>query len=164
MLPQLEIGVAHCEDDGLQHMMLDGADVTDQIRLPQISMYASAVSAIPGVRDYLLETQRAFARKQSVIMDGRDIGTVVLPDADVKIYLTASPEIRAQRRFLELEQRGTPKPFDEVLSEIIERDHNDMNRAVAPLKAADDAVIVDTSELDFEQSKQTLLRTIKERL
>jgi len=164
MLPQLEIGVAHCEDDGLQHMMLDGADVTDEIRLPQISMYASAVSAIPGVRDYLLETQRAFARKQSVIMDGRDIGTVVLPDADVKIYLTASPEIRAQRRFLELEQRGTPKPFDEVLSEIIERDHNDMNRAVAPLKAADDAVIVDTSELDFEQSKQTLLRTIKERL
>ena len=164
LLPQLEIGIAHGGEDGLQHMLLDGEDITDQIRLPQISMYASAVSAIPGVRDYLLETQRTFARRQSVIMDGRDIGTVVLPDADIKIYLTALPEIRAQRRFLELEQRGTPKPFEEVLAEIIERDYNDMHRDVAPLRAAEDAVVIDTSELDFEQSRELLLKTIEERL
>lgn len=163
MLPELDIGLKH-GNDGLQHMYLDGEDVSDAIRLPEVSMYASAVSAIPEVRAFLLEMQRSLARAQSVIMDGRDIGTVVLPDAEVKIFLTADEKVRAQRRCLELEQRGTPKPFDEVLAEIRERDYNDSHRAAAPLRRADGAVLVDTSELDFEQSKALLLKTIRERI
>lgn len=163
MLPELEIGLKH-GNDGLQHMYLDGEDVSDAIRLPEVSMYASAVSALPDVRAFLLEMQRSLARAQSVIMDGRDIGTVVLPDAEVKIFLTADEKVRAQRRCLELEQRGTPKPFDEVLAEIRERDYNDSHRAAAPLRRADGAVLVDTSELDFEQSKALLLKTIRERI
>lgn len=163
LLPELSIGVTH-GDDGLQHMLLNGEDVTEEIRLPQISMYASDVSALPEVRAYLLEMQRSLAREQSVIMDGRDIGTVVLPDAEVKIYLTADAEVRARRRFLELERRGTPKPFDEVLRETNERDYNDSHRAIAPLRRAGDAVPVDTSALDFEQSKALLLQTIRERV
>ena len=163
MLPELEIGMKH-GDDGLQRMYLNGEDVTGDIRLPEISMYASAVSALPPVRAFLLEMQRKLAREQSVIMDGRDIGTVVLPDAEVKIFLTASPEIRAKRRFLELEQRGTPKPCDEVLAELKERDYNDSHRDIAPLAQAEDAALVDTSDLDFEQSKQLLLKTIREKV
>ena len=163
MLPELEIGMKH-GDDGLQRMYLNGEDVTSEIRLPEISMYASDVSALPPVRAYLLEMQRKLAREQSVIMDGRDIGTVVLPDAEVKIFLTASPEIRAKRRFLELEQRGTPKPCDEVLAELKERDYNDSHRDIAPLAQAEDAALVDTSDLDFEQSKQLLLKTIREKV
>ena len=163
MLPELEIGMKH-GDDGLQRMYLNGEDVTGDIRLPEISMYASAVSALPPVRAFLLEMQRKLAREQSVIMDGRDIGTVVLPDAEVKIFLTASPEIRAKRRFLELEQRGTPKPCDEVLAELRERDYNDSHRDIAPLAQAEDAALVDTSDLDFEQSKQLLLKTIREKV
>ena len=163
MLPELDIGLKHGED-GLQRMYLNGEDVTDTIRLPEVSMYASAVSALPPVRAYLLEMQRRFAREQSVIMDGRDIGTVVLPDAEVKIFLTASSAVRAKRRCLELEQRGTPKPYDEVLAEIEQRDYNDSHRAIAPLKQAEDAALVDTSELDFEQSKALLLKTIRERV
>ena len=161
MLPELDIGLKHGED-GLQRMYLNGEDVTDTIRLPEISMYASAVSALPPVRAYLLEMQRKFAREQSVIMDGRDIGTVVLPDAEVKIFLTASSAVRAKRRCLELEQRGTPKPYDEVLAEIEQRDYNDSHRAIAPLRQAEDAALVDTSELDFEQSKALMLKTIRE--
>ena len=163
LLPELEIGMRHGED-GLQRMYLNGEDVTGDIRLPEISMYASAVSALPPVRAFLLEMQRRLAREQSVIMDGRDIGTVVLPDADVKIFLTASPEIRAKRRFLELEQRGTPKPYDEVLAELRERDYNDSHRDIAPLKQAEDAALVDTSGLDFEQSKALILKKIWERV
>ncbi len=163
MLPELDIGLKHGED-GLQRMYLNGEDVTDTIRLPEISMYASAVSALPPVRAYLLEMQRKFAREQSVIMDGRDIGTVVLPDAEVKIFLTASSAVRAKRRCLELEQRGTPKPYDEVLAEIEQRDYNDSHRAIAPLKQAEDAALVDTSELDFEQSKALMLKTIREKV
>lgn len=163
MLPELEIGMKH-GDDGLQRMYLNGEDVTGDIRLPEISMYASAVSALPPVRAFLLEMQRKLAREQSVIMDGRDIGTVVLPDAEVKIFLTASPEIRAKRRCLELEQRGTPKPCDEVLAELRERDYNDSHRDIAPLAQAEDAALVDTSDLDFEQSKQLLLKTIREKV
>ena len=127
-------------------------------------MYASAVSAQPAVRAFLLEMQRALARQQSVIMDGRDIGTVVLPDAEVKIYLTADAEVRARRRFLELEQRGTPKPFEEVLAEQKERDWNDTHRDVAPLRQADDAIRLDTSRLDFEQSRELILKTVRERV
>jgi cytidylate kinase len=127
-------------------------------------MYSSAVSALPPVRAFLLEMQRRFAREQSVIMDGRDIGTVVLPDADVKIFLTAGAEVRAQRRCLELEQRGTPKPYDEVLAELKERDWNDMHRAIAPLVRAEDAVLLDTTALDFDQSREALLHIIRERV
>ena len=162
LLPELDIGLRHGED-GEQRMYLNGEDVSAEIRLPEISMYASAVSALPPVRAFLLEMQRRFAREQSVIMDGRDIGTVVLPDAEVKIYLTADAEVRAQRRCLELEQRGTPRPYDEVLAELKERDWNDSHRAIAPLRRAEDAALVDTSALDFEQSRELLLQTIRER-
>ncbi|MDY3282374.1 (d)CMP kinase [Dysosmobacter sp.] len=161
-LPGLRIEMRY-GDDGLQHMLLGGEDVTAQIRLPEISMYASAVSAHPEVRSYLLEMQRALARSNSVVMDGRDIGTVVLPEAQVKVFLTASPETRAARRCRELEQRGTPEPFEKVLEDIRRRDYNDTHRAAAPLRQAEDAVYLDTTELDFAQSRQALLDIIRER-
>jgi cytidylate kinase len=161
-LPEIQVEMTY-GDDGLQHMLLNGADVTKEIRLPEISMYASAVSAHPAVRAFLLEMQRQLARTNNVIMDGRDIGTVVLPDAKVKVYLTASSEERARRRCLELEQRGTPEPFEKVLKEIEERDWNDSHRAVAPLRQADDAVLLDTTELNFEQSEEALLKIIEEK-
>ncbi len=163
LLKDLRIDMAFDEIGG-QRMLLDGKDVSKEIRLPEISMYASNVSALPCVRAYLLEMQRDTARKQSVIMDGRDIGTVVLPDADLKIYLTASAEERARRRCLELTERGTPKAYEEVLREINERDYQDMHRDIAPLREAEDAVRVDTSKLDFEESKQALLDLIREKI
>lgn len=163
ILPELSIRMEY-EDDGLQHMFLNGEDVTADIRLPNISLYASDVSALPTVRAFLLEMQRELARRNCVIMDGRDIGTVVLPDAEVKIYLTASAEERAKRRFLELAARGAGKTYQEVLEEQRLRDDNDMHRAIAPLKPAEDSVIVDTTELDFEQSKQAVLSIIRERV
>ena len=126
-------------------------------------MYASAVSAHPAVRSYLLEMQRGLARTHNVIMDGRDIGTVVLPDAQVKVFLTASPEARAQRRMLELEQRGTPQPFEQILKDIQERDWNDSHRATAPLRQAEDAVLLDTTELTFQESEAALLDIIRKR-
>ena len=159
-LPNIRIELCH-DAEGLQRMILNGEDVTDAIRLPQISQYASVVSAYPGVRAFVLEMQRDFARKGSVIMDGRDIGTVVLPQADVKIFLTASPEARARRRCLELEQRGTPEPFDQVLSEIQQRDWDDSHRETAPLRQAEDAVVVDTTELNFEESLAALLTVVR---
>ncbi len=159
ILPELDIRMCYGED-GVQRMILNGEDVSQQIRLPEMSMYASAVSAIPEVRTYLLEMQRQMARRTSVIMDGRDIGTVVLPDAQVKIFLTAAAEVRAQRRMKELEQRGTPQPFEEVLQQIQERDWADSHRAAAPLRQADDAVLVDTSNLNFEESMDALLAII----
>ena len=163
ILPELSIRMEY-EDDGLQHMFLNGEDVTADIRLPSISLYASDVSALPAVRAFLLEMQRELARRNCVIMDGRDIGTVVLPDAEVKIYLTASAEERAKRRFLELAARGAGKTYQEVLEEQRLRDDNDMHRAIAPLEPAEDSVIVDTTELDFEQSKQAVLSIIRERV
>lgn len=159
-LPDIRIGMAH-DADGVQRMLLNGEDVSADIRLPEISMYASAVSAIQGVRDFLMEMQRSLAREHSVIMDGRDIGTVVLPDADVKIFLYADVEVRAKRRELELQQRGTPKPYEEVLREMEERDYNDTHRAAAPLRAADDAIMVDTSFMDFNASLALLLDVIR---
>ena len=159
-LPDIRIGMDH-DADGMQRMLLNGEDVTADIRLPEISMYASAVSAIQGVRDFLMEMQRSLARERSVIMDGRDIGTVVLPDADVKIFLYADVEVRAKRRELELRQRGTPKPYEEVLREMEERDYNDTHRAAAPLQAADDAIMVDTSSMDFDASLALLLDVIR---
>ena len=163
LLPQVKIEMRY-DDQGLQHMLLHGVDVTQEIRLPEMSLYASAVSAIPAVRAFLLEMQRDFARRSSVIMDGRDIGTVVLPNADVKIFLQADVEIRAQRREKELRERGTPRPFAQVLAEMKERDYNDIHRAAAPLRPAQDAVVVDTSHLDFQQSKDALLTIIREKV
>ena len=163
LLPEIHLEMVYGED-GLQHMILNGKDVTKEIRLPEISMYASKVSAIPAVRAFLLEMQRDMARKHSVIMDGRDIGTVVLPEADIKIFLTATAEDRAHRRFLELQERGTPQPYEKLLSEMRERDANDASRAAAPLRPAEDAVVLDTTGNTFQQSFDLLLRTIKERL
>ena len=161
-LPGLRVELTYGED-GLQHMFLNGQDVTKEIRLPEVSMYASAVSAHPAVRAYLLEMQRELARTNNVIMDGRDIGTVVLPDAQVKVFLTASPEARARRRMLELEQRGIPQPFEQILTDIQERDWNDSHRAAAPLRQAEDAVLLDTTELTFQESEAALLHIIRER-
>ena len=163
LLPEIRVEMAY-DSDGLQRMYLNGADVTDAIRLPQISMYASAVSAIPQVRTFLLDMQRDLAKRQSIIMDGRDIGTVVLPDAQVKIFLTAAPEARALRRMKELEQRGTPAPYAEVLQQIEERDYADTHRETAPLSQAEDAVRLDTTELDFDRSREAMLALIKERV
>lgn len=160
ILPEIRIDMKHGED-GLQHMYLCGEDVTTQIRLPEISMYASDVSAIPAVRAYLLEMQRELARKQSVIMDGRDIGTVVLPDADVKIFLYADLEVRAKRRCKELEERGTPKAFEEVLKEMEERDYQDTHREIAPLQPAVDAIMVDTSDMGFFYARNLLIDMIE---
>lgn len=163
LLKTIRIDMAF-DEAGRQKMLLDGKDVSREIRLPEISMYASNVSALPCVRAYLLEMQRGIARKRSVIMDGRDIGTVVLPDADLKIYLTASAEERARRRCLELSERGTPEPYEAVLREINERDEQDMHRAIAPLREAADAIRLDTSALNFDESEQVLLKLIQEKL
>ena len=150
--------------DGVQHIYLDGEDVSEEIRLPEISMAASAVSAVPEVRAALLDLQRGLARTSSVIMDGRDIGTVVLPNATVKIFLTAAPEIRAKRRFDELCAKGVKTTFEDVLADLNQRDYNDSHRASAPLKQADDAVLADTSQLDFEQSCELVCNIIREKL
>ncbi|MBR6792657.1 MAG: (d)CMP kinase [Ruminococcus sp.] len=150
--------------DGKQCVFLGDRDVSDLIRTPVISMEASRVSAIPAVREYLFETQRKIARENNVIMDGRDIGTVVLPDADVKIFLTASAQERANRRYKELSEKPGCPCYEEILSDIIERDKNDMNRKTAPLKQAEDAVLVDTSELSLEESAEAIRKIIAEKL
>lgn len=148
--------------NGAQRVFLNGEDVSEEIRLPEISMAASAVSAVPEVRAALLDIQRSMARTNSVIMDGRDIGTVVLPNADVKIFLTARAEIRAKRRYDELLKKGVETTFESVLDDLNERDYNDSHRAAAPLKQAQDAVLADTSELDFEQSVALVCKIIEE--
>lgn len=163
MLPSLQVELRY-DGEGRQRMFLNGRDVSEDIRLPEISRYASAVSALPVVRAYLMETQRELARKNNVIMDGRDIGTVVLPDAEVKIFLTASARARAERRCRELEERGTPQPFEEVLRDIEDRDYRDTHREAAPLRQAEDAVLLDTSALNFRQSLEALLGFIRERI
>lgn len=162
LLPRLEIRMGYGED-GLQHMYLDGEDVTSAIRQHEISDYASKVSAIPAVRAFLLEMQRKLARENDVIMDGRDIGTVVLPDADLKIYLTADAEDRANRRYLELQQRGQQADYETVLRDVIQRDRQDTERETAPLRQAEDAVLVDTTGIDLAGSYQMLRALIKER-
>ena len=148
--------------DGEQRVFLDGEDVSDDIRTPTASMMASAVSAKPPVRAFLLEMQRKLARENNVVMDGRDIGTVVLPNATVKIYLTATAEARAQRRYKELIEKGTNVTFKEVYDDMVQRDYNDMNREIAPLKQADDAVVADTTECTLEESLELLLKIVKE--
>ena len=147
---------------GEQRVFLDGEDVSDEIRTPAASMMASAVSAKPPVRAFLLEMQRKLARENNVVMDGRDIGTVVLPNATVKIYLTASAEARAERRYKELLEKGTAVTFKEVYDDMVQRDYNDMNREIAPLKQADDAIVADTTECNLEESLALLLKIAKE--
>ncbi len=147
--------------DGEQRMILCGKDVSDDIRTERVSMTASVVSKIPEVRAFLLEQQRGFARSDNIIMDGRDIGTVVLPDAQVKIFLTASAESRAKRRTLQLEEKGIEADYDAILEDIHKRDYQDSHREIAPLKAAPDAVIVDTTELTLEGSIEAVIDTIR---
>lgn len=149
--------------DGEQHVFLNGEDVNDKIRTPQVSLMASSVSAKPEVRAFLLDMQRNLAESGNVLMDGRDIGTVVLPNATVKIFLTASAEVRANRRYKELCEKGTSVTFEEVYNDILKRDYNDSNRPVAPLKQADDAVLADTSELTFDESVELVINIIKEK-
>lgn len=149
---------------GEQRVFLDGEDVSDGIRTPNASMMASAVSAKPAVRAFLLEMQRKLARENNVVMDGRDIGTVVLPDATVKIYLTATAKARAERRYKELTQKGTAVTFEEVYDDMVKRDYNDMHRLIAPLKQAEDAVLADTTECDLDGSLELILKIIKERI
>ena len=149
---------------GTQRISLNGEDVTDDIRTPEISMGASRVSAIPEVRDFLFDLQQKIAREHDVIMDGRDIGTVVLPDADLKIFLTASADERASRRYLELKEKADCPTFEEIKADIIQRDYNDSHRAVAPLRQAEDAVLIDTTDMGFHEVCEEILDLIKERL
>jgi len=161
-LPEIRINIAYV--DGTQHIYLNDEDVSVDIRTETASRYASDVSAIPQVRTFLLDYQRSFAKSNNVIMDGRDIGTVILPDADVKIFLTASSEARAMRRYREQQEKGEQVTYQQVLDALLERDRNDSSRAVAPLKAADDAVMVDTTDYDLEQSIDVIKTIIKEKI
>lgn len=161
LLNKITIEIGYVE--GTQHVYLNGEDLGDKIRQPDISMYASAVSSVPNVRAFLLETQKELAKKNSVIMDGRDIGTVILPNADVKIFLTASSEARAERRYRELVAKGQNVKYEDVLNEMNERDHADSTRAAAPLKAADDAILFDNSGYTFEGSVEHVISLIKEK-
>lgn len=160
-LPEISIEVRYV--DGAQRVYLNGEDLGDKIRTPEMSMYASAVSAIPSVRAFLLETQKDIARKNSVIMDGRDIGTVILPNADVKIYLTASAECRAKRRYDELVAKGQTVSLEDVLREMNERDTADSTREIAPAQAAADAVVFDNTGMTLEQSVDAIIRIVNEK-
>lgn len=162
LLPAISLDIRL--ENGTQHVYLNGEDVSEAIRAEAIGMAASAVSALPPVRAFLLDTQRSLAANQNVLMDGRDIGTVVLPDATVKIFLTASAEARAQRRRKELEEKGQPADYETVLADIRQRDYQDTHREIAPLKQAEDAILVDTSDIDFDQSFALLKRTILEHI
>ena len=151
-------------DKGEQVVLLDGEDVSGLIRTPEASMMASKISAIPEVRAYLLDLQRNMAKTDNVIMDGRDIGTVVLPDAEVKIFLTATPEARATRRYKELVEKGMDVKYEDILEDVKTRDYNDSHRDIAPLKQAEDAILLDTSDIDFEASYALLKKTVLERV
>ncbi len=163
LLPELDIRIAY-DEEGVQRMLLNGEDVSAEIRTPLSSIYASDVSAIPEVRAYLMDMQRSMAETESVVMDGRDIGTVVLPNADVKIFLTASAEERARRRYVELQKRGTETTYSDVLRDIEYRDLQDSTRTAAPLKPAEDAVTIDTSDLTFDESVEAVAKLILEKL
>lgn len=149
---------------GTQRISLCGEDVTDDIRTPEISMGASSVSAIPEVRNFLFDLQQKIAREHNVIMDGRDIGTVVLPDADLKIFLTASADERASRRYMELKEKADCPTYEEIRADIIKRDYNDSHRAIAPLRQAEDAVLVDTTDMGFHEVCEEILSLIRDRL
>lgn len=150
--------------DGVQHVFLNGDDVSTEIRLPEASMAASNVSAIPSVRAFLFDLQRDIAAKNNCLMDGRDIGTVVLPNAQVKIFLTADPEERAMRRYKELVEKGSEVTFEEVLEDLKVRDYNDSHREIAPLKPAEDSVIVNTTGMTLEESINTIVKTVEEKI
>ena len=162
-IDELTIGIEY-DADGVQHMIMNGMDVSNDIRTQDISQKASLISAQPVVREVLLDMQREVARQHSVVMDGRDIGSVVLPDADVKIFLTASAEVRAQRRTAELQAKGQKANFDQILKEIQQRDHQDTHRPIAPLKMCRDSVKVDTSEMDIEQVVDTIRTIVNEKV
>ena len=165
MLPLLEeIKVELAYVEGEQRVLLNGEDVSQAIRVNEASMAASNVSAIPGVRSFLFDLQKNMAKTHNVVMDGRDIGTVVLPEAQVKIFLTATPEERATRRYNELLEKGQKVDFDQLLAEVKQRDYNDSHRATAPLKQAEDAVLVDTTGLDKEESIQKILDLVRSKL
>lgn len=163
MIKDIKVELAF-NDKKEQIVLLNGEDVSAFIRTPEISMYASDVSAIPQVRAFLLDLQRNMAKTNNVIMDGRDIGTVVLPDAQIKIFLTASADVRAKRRYDELIEKGMDVKYEDILNDVITRDYNDSHRETAPLKPADDSVLVDTSDLNLEQSVEKLLSIMKERM
>ena len=163
LLETLDIAIRY-NAEGEQRMFVNGEDVSDAIRLPEISLAASDVSAIPEVRAFLLEMQRRFARENNVIMDGRDIGTVVLPEAELKIFLTASPEARARRRRADLLKKGIDEPYEDVLREILQRDEQDIHRETAPLRQAEDAVLVDSSDINIEQTFALLCEIVIRRL
>ena len=150
-------------ENGAQKVILNGEDLGDKIRMPEMSMYASAVSTIPAVREFLLEMQKSLARENSVVMDGRDIGTVIIPDADLKIFLTASDETRAMRRTIELQSKGVDVKYEDVLSDLIERDRQDKNRDIAPAVPADDAIFFDNSNMSVEESLNEIVRLLNER-
>ncbi len=161
LLPEITIDIKYF--NGVQHVLLNGEDLGDKIRQPDISMYASAVSAVGEVREFLLETQRNIAKNNHVIMDGRDIGTVIIPDAQVKVFLTASNEARAQRRYLELTGKGLDVKYEDVLSELVARDTADSSRDIAPCVPAPDAVIFDNSDYTFEQSVEKIIQIVNEK-
>jgi len=161
LLPEIEVELKY--ENGTQIVCLNGENLGDRIRTPEMSMYASAVSAIPAVRAFLLETQRKIARENSVIMDGRDIGTVILPEADVKIFLTASDECRATRRRDELIAKGIATTYEEVLADMQKRDSDDRNRAVAPAVAAPDATVLDNSWMTPEECTDAVIRLVREK-
>ena len=159
MLPHISVELKF--RNGVQHVYLNGEDVSEEIRTPPASMAASDVSAVPAVRQFLFDLQRDIAAKNDCIMDGRDIGTVVLPNAQVKIFLTASPEARAMRRYKELQEKGEKDTYEEVLADLLQRDYNDSHRAVAPLKPAEDSITVDNSGLSLEDSIEQVLSVIR---
>ena len=162
LLPEISLKFAFIE--GEQHIYLNDEDVSTAIRTEEVGMAASAVGANPEVRAFLLGMQRDMAKTQDVLMDGRDIGTVVLPDATVKIFLTASPEARATRRWKEYQQKGVEVSYEEVLADVRQRDYQDTHRAAAPLRQADDAQLLDTSEMNFEQSLEAMKKMIVEKV
>ena len=162
VLDKIDVDIAY--KDSVQHIYLNGTDVSDGIREPEVSMGASDVAVVPAVRLKLVELQRALAKRENVIMDGRDIGTYVLPDAEIKIFLTATAEERAKRRHIELVQKGVDASYKEVLADMIKRDHNDSTRKFAPLKQAEDAVLIDTTEYDFDGSVEAILSYINKKL
>lgn len=162
LLPEIDLTL--CHEDGVQQVYLNGQNVSEEIRKPEVSMAASAVSAHPPVRQFLLALQRRLAAENNVIMDGRDIGTVILPDAKVKIFLTASAQRRAFRRWQELKAKGALDTYEQVLADVEKRDYDDSHREIAPLRQAPDAVLVDTTQLDLEASIDRVQQIIKERL
>ena len=163
MIDEVVIEIEYDPEDGSQHMFMNESDVTDEIRTPEMSRIASQISAHKIVRQRLLDMQRDLAKKYDVIMDGRDIGSVVLPKADVKIFLTASPEVRAKRRFEELQAKGAKDSYDKVLKDIIQRDHDDMNRPVAPLKQTKNHILVDSSDMTIDEVVAAMKKIVEEK-